>query len=490
MSVTRPNFQARDLLTSADLNAALLYQIDLGRKHRVGAHLPGVVNGLRVEKTASGLVLRAGYAVDEFGRDLVLVSEEVLDLKLVDAQRDQPGADTFEILLHYNKQPVRIGEELDPTRLDETPRVEVRALLGKPDERVPFTVVQSAPDDPAIQRPVQLGVLKSAPDEADEWLLLLDPDHRQETGVVAATIVPVHDDKSSITLANGEFAVVLPPAIPASDPKIAADTAPNQDSKRLSITASGAVFRGSLTIEGDVEAGQQLLLPKPGPAPAPGAGCGLYLIGDAKNAADMHELRLVLPPNGALAIGAWNPQSGKFEAVLTVDTATRSVNIAGDLIIEGAVVEPIAATTVNSDTSSGTAPEGTNMFGNLLSGVQSWAKSTGGSITQLTTLAVVVLAALYSDQVASSILPCTTVNHLRAIVGMNPLICFGKAADSSSTDPYTIFGSSCGVRKPQKPGEGDKADLKDAYPNIVEAAKKVTAANNKVSNYWIYCKDQ
>ena len=37
----RPNFIPGQLLTSVSLNAAQLYQIDLGREHRATAHLPG-----------------------------------------------------------------------------------------------------------------------------------------------------------------------------------------------------------------------------------------------------------------------------------------------------------------------------------------------------------------------------------------------------------------------------------------------------------------
>src|SRR5262249_24031849 len=68
----RPKFNENELLTSSDLNAEQLYQLDLARKHRAAAHLYGVVSGLQITKNASGVSVECGYAVDEFGRDLVL----------------------------------------------------------------------------------------------------------------------------------------------------------------------------------------------------------------------------------------------------------------------------------------------------------------------------------------------------------------------------------------------------------------------------------
>src|ERR1043166_5526175 len=154
----RPKFTDNELLTSSDLNAEQLYQLDVARKHRAGAHLYGVVSGLQITKNASGVVVERGYAVDAFGRDLVLDSACPLEGKIADARLAEPGADVFEVVLHYDQRPMPESDGLAAARIGETSRVEVRALIGKAADEMPYDVTQPAPDDPGFRRPVRLGV--------------------------------------------------------------------------------------------------------------------------------------------------------------------------------------------------------------------------------------------------------------------------------------------------------------------------------------------
>lgn len=490
----RPEFQKNELLTSADLNAAQLYQIDLGRKHRAGAHLPGVVDGLDIVRSGTELLLRAGYAVDEFGRDLVLGANQSLSPALGDARSASPGADTFEVLLHYN-QKIANGE-LARSRLDETPRVEVRALIGAAGEQMPYDVVQTAPDDPAFRRPVRLGVLTVDPDQTDGWMLRQNAGDRQEAGLVASRIVPARKDGSAISLAKGEFAVVLPSAA-ASDaaPKTAtaAGEIAEQD-KRLVVTDRGATLRGMLAVDGDIEAGQQLLLPTAGPPPAGAAGCGLYRIGDVKDAPDLNELRLVLPANGALAIGAWNQKSGKFEAILTVDSATRSVTVAGDLIIESAVIESATnAAGANANGAAGPSQEeDKGMLGNLWAALVSYLGSAGKTTTQVVPLLLLALLGIYWDG-TGGLLPCGTVNPIRKLLQMQPLLCQDVPAKPGSIATNIYGDSECTYGKDGKSLFNEHGNLPETLTKAVEGFATPLSKLNEVvtpTSIWIYCKKE
>lgn len=487
----RPEFQKNELLTSADLNAAQLYQIDLGRKHRAGAHLPGVVDGLGIVRSGTEFLLQAGYAVDEFGRDLVLGKNEPLSSALGDARSASPGADTFEVLLHYN-QKITDG---DRSRLDEAPRVEVRALIGAAGEQMPYDVVQTAPDDPAFRRPVRVGVFTVDPDQTDGWMLRQNAGDRQEAGLVASRIVPARNDSSAISLAKGEFAVVLPSAA-ASDAAPGTATAAGEvaeQDKCLVVTDRGATLRGMLAVDGDIEAGQQLVLPTAAPPPAGAAGCGLYRIGDVKDAPDLNELRLVLPANGALAIGAWNQKSGKFEAILTVDSATRSVTVAGDLVIEGAVIEP--ATDATGGGAAPTQEEHKGMLGNFWTALLGYLTASGKTTMQGVPLIVVLLLGLYWDK-SAGMLPCQAVNLAREYLPFlgDPLLCAKK------NKVVTIAGGSACTRKDSGPllvdKDGEPVDkdekglpsaLKPAIDGLAAPLQQMAGAVNPPTSIWIYC---
>ncbi|MER9059913.1 hypothetical protein [Mesorhizobium sp. M0698] len=488
----RPEFQKNELLTSADLNAAQLYQVDLGRKHRAGAHLPGVVDGLGIVRSDTGLWLQAGYAVDEFGRDLVLGANQRLDSALADARFANHGADTFEVLLHYN-QKIADGE-FPRSRLDEAPRVEVRALIGAASEQMPYDVVQTAPDDPAFRRPVRLGVLTVDPDQAGGWMLRQNAGDRQEAGLVASKIVPARKDNSAISLAKGEFAVILPSAATPADAQktaTAAGEAAEQD-KRLVVTDRGATLRGMLTVDGDVEAGQHLLLPTAGPLPAGAIGCGLFRIGDVKDAPDLNELRLVLPANGALAIGAWNQQSGKFEAILTVDSATRSVTVAGDLIIEGAVIEPAT----DAATKGGAGPsqeEDKGMLGNCWTVLAGYLTASGKTTVQTVPLLALLLAGLYWDK-SAGMLPCQTVNLIRKYLPGDwggPLLCHGSEKGVIIAGDTECTTDKKGNSLVDENGRPTESLLIDAVNGLAAPLTQMAGAlKNPPTSIWIYCTNE
>ena len=113
----------------------------------------------------------------------------------------------------------------------------------------PYDTTQPAPDDPNALRPIQIAMLKADPERPGRWNAVQDSSNRQETGVIASTIVPeANDSANRVELNRQNFAVFL-------DSGVKDDTAP-----RLTVDAQGAAVHGLLTVDGDIAAGGALLV--------------------------------------------------------------------------------------------------------------------------------------------------------------------------------------------------------------------------------------
>jgi hypothetical protein len=112
------------------------------------------------------------------------------------------------------------------------------------------------------------------------------------------------------------------------------------------------------------------------------------------------------------------------------------------------------------------------MFANAVVALTDWSKSAGSSGMKLLALLAILLGGIWSDVVATTILPCKTVNAIRSVIGMAPLICLD--------DRNTIIGSTC------RPKPDKKLDA--AYKPIQDAVAAVQAVTDKPPSFWIYCK--
>src|SRR5262249_28338590 len=162
-----------------------------------------------------------------------------------------------------------------------------------------------SPDDPAVAAPVRVGVLQELPDHHNSWIFRTVGADRQEAGLVAAHIVPGRNETASrLELSQENFSVVLPSQA----------TATKTAASRLVGNRDGATIGGALTVQGSIDVASAVTLKAGEKAIPPSDGPGFFLIGGDQSAPDLYELRLVLPEQGALVIGAWNTQAGKFEA--------------------------------------------------------------------------------------------------------------------------------------------------------------------------------
>src|SRR5262249_29319935 len=158
-----------------------------------------------------------------------------------------------------------------------------------------------------------------------------------------------------------------------------------------------------------------------------------YRLGAAEAKADTHQLRLMLPPQGKLEIGAWNTQSNKFEAILTVDAATRNVTVAGDLIIEGALVKPAPPPAAGTQPDAAQQDTKEGPMQTVMDTVKGWLSTTMGSATRLGLLLALAFGLLNWDRAVTVLLPCSSATWIRGLFGLDPPACVGNV----------LFGSNC-----------------------------------------------
>src|SRR5690242_14785662 len=71
-TAARVRYTERQILSAADLNDEQAYRLAAQRRHLAGQHRWGIVQGLRLQVVPGGFVIQPGYAVDGFGRELLV----------------------------------------------------------------------------------------------------------------------------------------------------------------------------------------------------------------------------------------------------------------------------------------------------------------------------------------------------------------------------------------------------------------------------------
>jgi uncharacterized repeat protein (TIGR01451 family) len=72
MAIERVRYTDGQILQAADLTGEQTYRIAAHRRHLIGGHSWGILHGLRLRATPQGFVVLPGYAVDSYGRELIL----------------------------------------------------------------------------------------------------------------------------------------------------------------------------------------------------------------------------------------------------------------------------------------------------------------------------------------------------------------------------------------------------------------------------------
>lgn len=265
---SRVNYHERQFIRLAEMCDEQAYHRQLHRRHNLTHHAWGIVAGLELVVNDGLPQVRAGFAVDGYGRDLLLVDRQVFTREVF----DRLGATRLDLWLEYR---------LDAAGADApraTERAEVVAVRGGslPDPRRPPGVPSNAleeplldtPDDPRRRWPVYLGrVAMSVTSIGAPSFLVVNSD-RVYTGIQAEAIdhpgnasrveigrrsTPGSDKQiGDITYQyaeapRGDFRVFVPDAVEADPDETVRTLQPT-----LAISGDTTQVRGNTEIHGDL----------------------------------------------------------------------------------------------------------------------------------------------------------------------------------------------------------------------------------------------
>ena len=83
MSPKRVHYRESQTLTCAELSDEQGYRISMRRRHNLAQHRWGIVQGLALQPTLDGVSLSAGFAVDGYGRELLVPRQLTLQQELL-----------------------------------------------------------------------------------------------------------------------------------------------------------------------------------------------------------------------------------------------------------------------------------------------------------------------------------------------------------------------------------------------------------------------
>src|SRR4029450_10724774 len=78
-ATARVQYFDRQYLRTQDFVAEQAYHLAMRRRHNIGHHTWGIVTGLELVSDASGLYVRPGFAIDGYGRELILPDRVAID---------------------------------------------------------------------------------------------------------------------------------------------------------------------------------------------------------------------------------------------------------------------------------------------------------------------------------------------------------------------------------------------------------------------------
>jgi hypothetical protein len=310
-------------LTASLFRTEQAYHVTMRERHNLAGHDWGIALGLEL---SAGYV-EAGYAIDGYGRELILPSRTSFALDLA---FDEFGADSLDVSLVYGRQP-------SGDYVTETPVIQIDRAQGPgTDRRHPsvtpgdenFDATGTAPRDTLHPWPVYLGTVTRDPAAPASASVISGTAGRPYIGARAAQVfTPAGDARLDL----GEDVAVY--AGTANSPALrwsAGGTGPG----RLEVS-------GSLTVSGDLTISSGgIALPQ---VPAAGAGANPgwqldHVTAAGPSGTPVEQLRLVLGDPATvgaateLVIGCF--ANGQFKPCLTV-AADGTVTVHGNLVVEG-----------------------------------------------------------------------------------------------------------------------------------------------------------
>jgi len=341
--VTTPGARVRfvdgQLLSAADLNDEQQDQIARHRRHAIGSHTWGIVNGGELSTTDDGVVTVAPvFAYDGYGREL-----ELADQALPAAERfELLNTDVLDVWLVYRRDAVpapleepSCHDEDQAGRWQEVPLVRFTASAGAGAARrppgvspadIPFPPSRTPPDDPTREWPVFLGQIHRSPGQtAGAYTYRADGSGRVYVGARASSIEAPWGLPPGATL---ELDPAAGTALDLSTPNAPANPI-------LTVSDAGDVdIEGSARIAGELRVGGGRVTLDANPDPG-GPEWRIYHVGGPAAAED--ELRIEIGSSpGRVVIGSWSATKSAFVSHLTIEDSGQVV-VSGDLRVVGSL---------------------------------------------------------------------------------------------------------------------------------------------------------
>lgn len=365
-ALTRVRYYAKQFLRVDEFRDEQLYQLTLRRLHNNAQHTWGIVSGLDIVNEDDATVVRPGYAIDGYGRELLLTEK----FPLVAENFEALATDRLDIWLVYARGddgsvPTGYGECAGSDglsyRASEEPTVLIeRTLSNTVNARRPPGVsrdvldspVPPTSDDPADAWRVYLGRIIRLDDE-----VVIEPGPRPYAGVVAevvdhpanATRVEIGGQSSPQRLVGGvtytysgdpqhrRFAAFVPESTPG-----ATELAPRLeilDNEEIHLRGQTIMHGNLRTVGGAVQFGGAAGASAANPPAQP----SIYRFKD--DSADTLRVDLGSDTTRRFIIGFSSPD-GHFTECLRVELVDTSqtgdktplVTVAGDLKVNGKLV--------------------------------------------------------------------------------------------------------------------------------------------------------
>src|SRR5947209_4428453 len=108
IGISRVNYFSRQILRTQDFEDEQAYHLEARRRHNIGQHLWGIVSGLELKPDKDGTVfVTPGFAIDGFGRELVLPAGKAITLRAF----DEKLAESLDVWAVYSRT---AGDQGDP----------------------------------------------------------------------------------------------------------------------------------------------------------------------------------------------------------------------------------------------------------------------------------------------------------------------------------------------------------------------------------------
>lgn len=361
-SITRVHYFERQFLRTQDFTDEQAYHIAMRRRHNLAHHTWGIVRGLhlRYDELEKVFILDAGFAVDGYGREVVLAEPRGIALRIFDDR----ATEALDVYLEYclegtDKQPVNRCEQQEDSaglsfyRWRESARLVFEtADLEATDHRKPravpegdldFDATRTPPDADHRRWPIFVGRIQRQQDDTVPYKVELGG--RPYAGVVAGEIRRA-DDQVRVVLGaddDPQFAVYMPEAFA-------------ENTAAFEILENGTIhLRGVTTVYGDIRVqGGTWQFDKVASTSTAAARPWQIYVTDAKAEADqaaapqasasVTEMRIEIEagqpptehaPNPSLetrfAVGVWSDEKKTFLPIIQVSEGG-DVTISGNLI--------------------------------------------------------------------------------------------------------------------------------------------------------------